>query len=112
MAAFPFQYVLSLLLPAAPLVATARGQVAAGTEPPLLVHAGRMFDSEAGAFVGPRDLHIEGGRIVAVAERIEVPANARELDCRSLTVLPGLIDAHTHLLYLEDPKSDLALEGV
>jgi len=37
---------------------------------------------------------------------------ARVIDVGDATVMPGLIDAHTHLLYLEDPKNGGALEGV
>jgi imidazolonepropionase-like amidohydrolase len=110
MATFPCRSLLVCVLAAA-LAAAGRGQNPAD-EPTIVVHAGRIFDSEAAAFVGPRDLRIEGTRIAAVAERLDVPAGAREIDCRALTVLPGLIDVHTHLLYLEDPKSSLALEGM
>jgi imidazolonepropionase-like amidohydrolase len=101
---------LSLLLAAVALAGFARAQEREAAA--ILVHAGRLFDSETGTFTGPRDLHIADGRIVAVAEHVDVPAGARELDCRDLTVLPGLIDSHTHLLYLENPKADLTMEGI
>jgi imidazolonepropionase-like amidohydrolase len=84
----------------------------AGEAPAIVVRAGKLFDSEAGAFTGPRELRIAGGRIAEVSEHVDAPANARVIDCRELTVLPGLIDSHTHLLYLENPKADLTMEGV
>lgn len=41
-----------------------------------------------------RAVHVEGGRIVAVADA--PPAGAELLDCAGLTLTPGLIDAHVH----------------
>jgi imidazolonepropionase-like amidohydrolase len=41
-----------------------------------------------------------------------VPAGSRLIDLSRYTVLPGLIDSHTHLLYLEDPKGSLTTEGL
>ena len=71
-----------------------------------VIHAGRIFDSEAGTFSGPRDIVVRDGRIASVSEHENVPADARVVDLRRFTVLPGLIDAHTHLLYLERPGPD------
>lgn len=71
---------------------------------PVLIHAGRVFDSERGVFVGARDILLRGNRIEAVGERLQAPAGAREIDLRAYTVLPGLIDAHTHLLLETSPK--------
>lgn len=91
------------------------GSLAAQTPPdtiPTVIRAGRLFDSEAGGFVGPRELLIRNGGIVAVAEKVERPAGARVIDLSNRTVLPGLIDAHTHLLYLEGVTGGLTMEGV
>ncbi|HUQ81164.1 MAG TPA: amidohydrolase family protein, partial [Gemmatimonadaceae bacterium] len=41
---------------------------------------------------------VQGGRIVSVASGAQVPADARVIDLGALSVMPGLIDAHTHLL--------------
>ena len=69
----------------------------------VLVRAGRVFDSEHGTFLPARDLVIRGERIDAVGERLAVPPGARVIDLSRYTLLPGLIDAHTHLLTLERP---------
>jgi imidazolonepropionase-like amidohydrolase len=42
---------------------------------------------------------IEGGRIKAVGPNLTVPANAEVIDLKDKTVLPGLIDCHTHLTF-------------
>lgn len=73
---------------------------------PVMIHAGRVFDSERGTFLGARDILLRGNRIEAVGENLPVPAGAREIDLRGYTVLPGLIDAHTHLLLQTNPATD------
>ena len=77
-----------------------------------LIRAGRVFDSEQGVFLPARDIIVKGNLIESIGENLPVPQNARVVDLQRYTVLPGLIDAHTHLLYLEDPKAGLTLEGV
>lgn len=79
---------------------------------PTVIRAGRLFDSEAGAFLPARELLVRDGRIAEVAERVTRPANARVVDLSRFTVMPGLIDAHTHLLYLESPTGGLTMENV
>jgi imidazolonepropionase-like amidohydrolase len=77
-----------------------------------IIHAGRLFDSEQGNIVGARDIRVRNRLIEAVAEKLEIPKGAREIDLRAYSVIPGLIDAHTHLLYLENPAAgDLTGEG-
>jgi imidazolonepropionase-like amidohydrolase len=71
-------------------------------EPATLIRAGRIFDSERGVFLAGRDVLVRGGRIEQVGENLTAPAGARTIDLRGHTLLPGLIDAHTHLLSLSD----------
>jgi imidazolonepropionase-like amidohydrolase len=66
-----------------------------------LIRAGRVFDSERGVFLSRRDILVHGGVIDTIAPTLAAPAGARIIDASRYTVLPGLIDAHTHLLYLE-----------
>ena len=84
------------------------------TTPPqtILIRAGRMFDSEKGVLLPPRDIIIKNNLIEAVGENLPVPAGARLIDLTRFTVLPGLIDAHTHLLYLEDPSDNPTMGGI
>ena len=78
----------------------------------ILIRAGRVFDSEKGVLLPARDIVIKNNLIEAVGENLPVPAGARVIDLTRYTVLPGLIDAHTHLLYLEDPSGNSSLEGI
>src|SRR5699024_1828979 len=48
---------------------------------------------------GDATVLIEDGRILEAAPGVEVPADATVLDLPGTTVLPGLIDMHTHLAY-------------
>ena len=47
---------------------------------PAVIRAGRLFDSEAGAFLSNREVLIQGGRVTAVAEKVDRPAGARIID--------------------------------
>jgi imidazolonepropionase-like amidohydrolase len=76
-----------------------------------LIHAGRVFDSEHATFLPARDILVRHGQIDSVAPHIAAPPGARVLDLSRYSVLPGLIDSHTHLLYLESPSGDLTMQG-
>lgn len=71
--------------------------------PPLVVKAGRILDVRSGQYRTQQTILVEGGRIVAVGGAPElaakVPAGARIIDLGNQTVLPGLIDCHTHLTF-------------
>jgi imidazolonepropionase-like amidohydrolase len=45
---------------------------------------------------------VESNKIIAVGSKIEIPAGARVIDLSDATVMPGLIDAHTHLFLQGD----------
>ena len=77
-----------------------------------LIHAGRVFDSERGTFLPARDIIVRRGMIDTVGAELSAPAGARVIDLRRYTLLPGLIDVHTHLLYLEQVGPGLTMEGV
>lgn len=61
------------------------------------VRAGRMIDTESGKVLSDRLIRIEDGRIAAVTPYAPPPEGAAVLDWSGFTVLPGLIDMHTHL---------------
>jgi imidazolonepropionase-like amidohydrolase len=88
--------------------------IAQTPKPPetIVIRAGKFFDSEKGILLPARDIIVKGRFVDSVGENLPVPAGATVIDLRAFTVLPGLIDSHTHLLYLESPKNDLTMEGV
>ena len=64
---------------------------------PIMVKAGRLIDGRGGAPISPAMVRIEGDRIVAVGTALPVPPGARVIDLGRATLLPGLIDLHTHM---------------
>jgi len=61
------------------------------------VRAGRLVDTEKGVVLTDRLVTIQDGRITAVAPYAPPPEGAVVVDWSAFTVLPGLIDMHTHL---------------
>ena len=70
----------------------------------VVLHAGHVLDVKTGKLLADQTLVIEDGKIVSIGSASEAkpPANAVRIDLPNATILPGLIDAHTHLTY--DPK--------
>jgi imidazolonepropionase-like amidohydrolase len=63
----------------------------------VVLRAARLIDGRGGPPLAPAAVRIEGERIVEVGARLAVPAGARVIDLGDATLLPGLIDLHTHL---------------
>lgn len=64
----------------------------------LVVRAGNLFDPHTGQLLPNRVIVISGDRIQTVGgSEVAIPARARVIDLSKATVLPGLIDMHTHL---------------
>ena len=82
----------------------ARASVA--TTHPIVLHAARLFDVEAGKIVAPGEVLVEGERIVAAGTAVEHPTGAETIDLGDTTLMPGLIDAHVHL-FLHPGAEDL-----
>src|SRR6266699_5528694 len=67
----------------------------------ILIKAGRLIDPKTGNVLSPAAVLIEGDRIKEVGPPTQVQAHAsgdvKTIDLGNATLLPGLIDGHTHL---------------
>jgi imidazolonepropionase-like amidohydrolase len=62
-----------------------------------VIRAARMIDVETGKTVNDAVIAIEGDRIVSAGTSERIPSNATVIELGTATLLPGLIDAHTHI---------------
>ena len=72
----------------------------------VAIRAGRLFDSTTGQMLTRRVILITGDRITEVGAEgtVKIPPGAQVIDLSQATVLPGLIDAHTHMFNTRRPK--------
>jgi len=61
------------------------------------IRAGRLADPESGTTLANQVILVEGRTIRAVGAEVAIPAGARVIDLSRMTVMPGLIDCHTHV---------------
>jgi imidazolonepropionase-like amidohydrolase len=61
------------------------------------IKAGRLVDPQAGVVLNDQIILIRDNKIEQVGKGLAIPADAKVIDLSQMTVLPGLIDCHTHL---------------
>jgi imidazolonepropionase-like amidohydrolase len=92
-----------------------------------IIRAGMLLDPQRGVVERNQTILVEGGKVAKVGANVTAPAGASVIDLSKYTVLPGLMDAHTHLCMdvnlrrdaanyflttLRDPDSFRAVQGV
>jgi imidazolonepropionase-like amidohydrolase len=72
----------------------------------IAIRAGHLFDSKSGQMLANQVIVIHGDRIteVGAASSVKIPAGAETIDLSRAYVLPGLIDAHTHMFNTRNGK--------
>ena len=65
----------------------------------VAIRAGRLFDSNSGQESTRQVVIVQGERIIEVGreDQIKIPQGARVIDLSQATILPGLIDGHSHV---------------
>ena len=81
---------LMLMAACCALLAPAPAQVTA-------IRAGKLIDPDAGTILTGQTILIRIGKIEVVGNNVSIPSNAKIIDLSKMTVLPGLIDCHTHV---------------
>ena len=64
----------------------------------VIIKAGKLFDSEKGQILYDQIIIVRDGIVSDIGSNIKVPTGAQIIDLSKFTVLPGLIESHSHLL--------------
>ena len=81
------------------LAASAHAQV-------IVIKAARLVDGRGGEVVAPAMIVVRGNKIESAGRAAAPPAGAEVIDLGDATLLPGLIDAHVHLLLQGDVTTE------
>jgi imidazolonepropionase-like amidohydrolase len=71
-----------------------------------VLKAAHLFDGRSGGLTSPGLVVVQGNKIIAVGANAEIPAGAKVIELGDATLVPGYIDAHTHISY--DHEDDWA----
>jgi imidazolonepropionase-like amidohydrolase len=72
----------------------------------LAIKCGRLIDGKRSEAISDAIILVNGDRIEAVGKGLNIPSDAEIIDLSRATVLPGLIDTHTHLTYHYDTEQN------
>jgi len=93
-------FILAVGLAAAAATVLVRAQPAPAT---TAIRAARLFDGKSDSTIADAVVLVQGSRITAAGARLAIPAGAQVIDLGDATLVPGFIDAHTHVT---DESSD------
>jgi imidazolonepropionase-like amidohydrolase len=100
---FPILGLLLALLAAA-LPAVGAPAPASAAAPVTAIRAGKFIDVQSGKMLSNQIILVRGTKIETVGANPAIPDGAKIIDLSKMTVLPGLIDCHTHLADLADAE--------
>ena len=63
----------------------------------VAIRAARLLDVRSGQFIDKPVVLIKGDRIEAVGSNLAIPAGLKVIDLGTATLLPGMMDMHTHI---------------
>jgi imidazolonepropionase-like amidohydrolase len=86
-------------------------QATAATSSTLAIRAARLLDGKSDSLVMNAVILVTGNKITAVGSNLAIPSSTKIIDLGDVTLLPGLIDVHTHLLSEMD-GTNLTLQDV
>ena len=92
-----------LVLCALTMASPARAQ-ATDASATVAIRAARLLDVRTGRYLLDPVLIVRGERVDTVGAGLAIPAGARVIDLGDVTLLPGLIDSHSHLLKNNNPR--------
>lgn len=75
------------------------------------IRAARLLDAAEGKLVNNAVVLVEGDKIIAAGSDLSVPRDVKTIDLGDATILPGLIDTHTHITYHFDENGIFGLRG-
>lgn len=83
-----------------------------GQQTSTYIKAGLLYDSKNNKLLKNKLIQIQGTKIISIDEFASLPKNSHAIDLTDYTVLPGLIDAHTHVLFSQDANEDFAEHSI
>src|SRR5688500_18779645 len=72
----------------------------------VAIRAGRLLDTETGKVAADQVILVRGKKVVAVGRDVAIPPGTPVIDLAGKTVLPGLFDAHAHMLLTQKRERD------
>jgi len=102
---------LRVLLLLLAIVIASQGELT-GQQNSTYIKAGFLYDSKDNKLLKDKLIQIQGTKIVSIGEFESLPENSQAIDLTEYTVLPGLIDAHTHVLFAQDANEDFAEHSI